>query len=222
MFGELPPFAGDTPQVRAALLAIGQPTGIMDAQDNLSDPQALITNPALSVNNPNNPQMTAGMTFLGQFIDHDITFDPTSSLERQVDPEQIANFRTPTLALDNVYGAGPMGSPHLYDQAATGRGIKFLVEEIPGSGSPLHFDIPRNSQETALIGDPRNDENLIVSQLHLAFLRFHTGGSSDGRPRTGDHSPVRWGPRRFAAAWTPKSRTAVVLCSAGSERRRKR
>jgi len=173
MFGELPPFAADTPQVRAALLEIGQPAGIMDAQDDLSDPQALITNPALSANNPNNPQMTAGMTFLGQFIDHDITFDPTSSLERQVDPEQIANFRTPTLALDNVYGSGPMGSSHLYDQSPAGRGIKFLVEEIPGSGSPPRFDVPRNSQDTALIGDPRNDENLIVSQLHLAFLRFH-------------------------------------------------
>ena len=55
MFGELPPFAADTPQVRAALLEIGQPTGIMDAQDDLSDPQALIANPALSVHNPNNP-----------------------------------------------------------------------------------------------------------------------------------------------------------------------
>ena len=84
MFGKLPPFAADTPAVRAALLEIGQPAGIMDAQDDLSDPQALIINPALSANNPNNPEMTAGMTFLGQFIDHDITFDPTSSLERQV------------------------------------------------------------------------------------------------------------------------------------------
>ena len=171
MFGELPPFAADTPQIRAALMEIGQLAGIMDAQDDLSDPVALITNPALSANNPNNPEMTAGMTFLGQFIDHDITFDPTSSLERQVDPEQIANFRTPTLALDNLYGAGPMGSPHLYDQDA-GRGIKFLVEPIPGTPTP-RFDVPRNSQMIALVGDPRNDENLIVSQLHLGFLRFH-------------------------------------------------
>jgi hypothetical protein len=175
MFGELPPFAADTPQVRSALMAIGQggPGSIMDAQDDLTDPQALIANPALSAKNPNNTRMTAGMTFLGQFIDHDITFDPTSSLERQVDPEHIANFRTPTLALDNVYGAGPGGSPHLYDQSASGRGINFLVEEIPDSGAPLEFDVPRNSQQVALIGDPRNDENLIVSQLHLAFLRFH-------------------------------------------------
>jgi hypothetical protein len=173
MFGELPPFVADTPQVRAALMEIGQPSGVMDACDDLSDPAGLITNPALSAHNPNNSRMTAGMTFLGQFIDHDITFDPTSSLERQVDPEHIANFRTPTLALDNLYGAGPMGSPHLYDQSEAGRGIKFLIEEIPGSGRPKRFDLPRNSQGTALIGDPRNDENLIVSQLHLAFLRFH-------------------------------------------------
>jgi hypothetical protein len=172
IFGELPPFAADTPQVRAALIEIGKPGGIMDPKDDLSDPKGLITDPALSAHNPNNPHMTAGMTFLGQFIDHDITFDPTSSLERQVDPEQIANFRTPTLALDHVYGAGPKGSPHLYDQSAAGQGIKFLVEEIPGSGMPPRFDVPRNSQEMALIGDPRNDENLMVSQLHLAFCDF--------------------------------------------------
>jgi hypothetical protein len=170
MFANLPPFAADTPTVRAALLEIGAAGGIMDAGDDLTvAPSALITDREQSHDNPNNPTMTAGMTFLGQFIDHDITFDPTSSLERQVDPEHIANFRTPSLALDNVYGAGPMGSPHLYDQRAGG-GIRLLVEEC---GTPGKYDVPRNAQFTALIGDPRNDENLVVSQLHLAFLKFH-------------------------------------------------
>jgi hypothetical protein len=172
MFGKLPPFAPDTPQVRAALLEIGKPGGIMDAKDDLeAGPIKLITDPALSKNNPDNPKLTAGMTFLGQFLDHDMTSDPTSSLERQVDPEQISNFRNPTLGLDNVYGAGPGGSPHLYDQSAAGRGIKFLVEPLPGGAGK--FDLPRNSQNVALIGDPRNDENLMVSQLQLAFLMFH-------------------------------------------------
>jgi len=170
LFGNLPPFASDTPQIRKALLEIGMPDGIMDAGDQLAaGPVNLITDPALNLNNVNNPKMTAGMTFLGQFIDHDITFDPTSSLERQVDPEMIANFRTPTLALDNVYGAGPAASPHLFDQEE-GQGIKFLIEE---TGTPNRFDLPRNTQNTALIGDPRNDENLIVSQLHLGMLKFH-------------------------------------------------
>ncbi len=39
-------------------------------------------------------------------------------------------------------------------------------------GATRH-DLPRNSQHVALVGDPRNDENLIVSQLHLAVVRFH-------------------------------------------------
>ena len=144
---------------------------IMDAKDDLAaGPILLITDPTKSQNNLNSPTMTAGMTFVGQFLDHDMTLDPTSSLERQVDPEMIANFRTPTLALDNVYGAGPSGSPHLYDQSATGRGIRLLVEE---TGTPGKQDLPRNSQRVALIGDPRNDENLILSQFQLAMLKFH-------------------------------------------------
>ncbi|MCE7796116.1 heme peroxidase family protein [Sphingobium sufflavum] len=170
IFAELPAFSSDTPEIREALIDIGKAGGIMDAKDKLSEgPIKLITEPALSAKNPNNPQLTAGFTFLGQFLDHDMTFDPTSSLERQADPEHISNFRTPSLALDNVYGAGPGGSPHLYDQGA-GKGIKFLLEPTGTAGK---FDVPRNSQNVALIGDPRDDENLIISQLQVAFLKFH-------------------------------------------------
>ena len=176
LFPSLPPFADDTRAVREALLDIGKSGGIMDAGDDLRDPVKLITDAEKFKNNPDNPNMTAGFTFLGQFIDHDITFDPTSSLERQQDPEAIANFRTPLLELDNVYGSGPTASPHLYDQES--EEVKFYVEEIPGSETETRngkkkFDLPRNGQLTALIADPRNDENLIVSQLQLAFLRFH-------------------------------------------------
>jgi hypothetical protein len=175
MFANLPAFAPDSPKVREALKDIGKKGGIMDAKDDLTKPPVdLITNPDLQVNNPNAPVMTAGMTFLGQFIDHDVTFDPTSSLERQIDPEFVENFRTPTLGLDNVYGSGPGASPHLYD-ASDGQGIKFLIEPlgVKGKDGIEKFDLPRNIQNTALLGDPRNDENLIVSQLHLLFLRFH-------------------------------------------------
>jgi hypothetical protein len=114
-----------------------------------------------------NPRIPSGFTFLGQFIDHDITFDPTSSLERQNDPEAVRNFRTPVLELDNVYGSGPIASPHLYDQSDLGK----MLIGVDGNGDAK--DLPRNRQGVALIGDPRNDENLIISQLHLAFLKFH-------------------------------------------------
>ena len=56
-----------------------------------------------------------GMTYLGQFTDHDITFDPISSLARLNDPSTIRNFRTPGLNLDNLYGSGPGISPFQYD-----------------------------------------------------------------------------------------------------------
>lgn len=183
LFGKLPPFSSDTPTVRAALMEIGEAGGIMDAGDDLAaGPTELITDPAKSANNPNNPALSAGMTFLGQFLDHDMTFDPTSSLERQVDPEHIANFRTPSLGLDNVYGAGPGGSPHLYRRAGADGGVKFLLEE---TGTPGRDDLPRNSETVALMGDPRDDENLIIGQMQVAFLRFHNEAVERVRDDTG-------------------------------------
>jgi hypothetical protein len=178
LFPTLPPFAADTRPIRDALAELGAAGGPMDPGDDLSDPITLITDPAKSLHNPNNPTITAGFTFLGQFLDHDMTFDPTSSLARRQDPESIRNFRIPALDLDSVYGSGPAASPHLYDQTVDGGRTTLLVEAIPGSASvsidgAVRHDLPRNSQQVALVGDPRNDENLIVSQLHLAFLRFH-------------------------------------------------
>ncbi len=190
LFPTLPPFAADTPLIRDALIELGAPGGPMDAGDDLSDPIALITDPAKSVNNPNNPTMTAGFTFLGQFLDHDMTFDPTSSLARRQDPESIRNFRIPAFDLDSVYGGGPGVSPHLYDQTVDGGRTTLLIEEIPGSAvvsidATVRRDLPRNSQSVALVADPRNDENLVVSQLQLAFLRFHNTVLADVRSELG-------------------------------------
>jgi hypothetical protein len=158
MFPALPPFAPDTPATRQTLMELGAKGGCMDAADNIdivANPNIardLITKPELSQNNPDNPALSAGMTFLGQFLDHDITFDPTSSLERQVDPEAIENFCTPLLELDSVYGAGPSAAPHLYDQSESGAGIKLLVEEIPGAAAAsanrfARFDVPRSARK---------------------------------------------------------------------------
>jgi hypothetical protein len=103
----------------------------------------------------------AGFVFLGQFIDHDLTFDATSVPQQREDPLARTNFRSPRFELDSVYGDGPTKSPKFYDPDDP---AKLLV-----AGG----DLPRRPDETAIIGDPRDDENLITSQMHLAFRKFH-------------------------------------------------
>ncbi len=125
-----------------------------------------------------NSRKPAGYTYLGQFLAHDLTFDTTSIKEQQVDPEQINNFRTPSLDLDSIYGAGPASNPHLYTTNDAGDLTRFLLYEVEvpakdGYGPPMFYDLPRLKTGTAVIADPRNDENLFVSQLHVAFLMLH-------------------------------------------------
>jgi hypothetical protein len=113
-----------------------------------------------------NPTIPAGYTYLGQFIDHDLTFDTASSLDRQNDPDALTNFRSPRFDLDCIYGRGPVDDPFIYDKAAGGE--KMLIGRHDDED-----DLPRNLQDTALLGDPRNDENIFVSQLQLTMLKFH-------------------------------------------------
>jgi hypothetical protein len=163
---ELRPFAEPTPQVQQALRDLGAPGGILDAKDPLGEgPVRLITNPELSPDNVDNASSTAGVTFFGQFLDHDMTFDTTSRLGVPTRPERSPNTRTPTLDLDSVYGGGPTASPQLYE--ASDR-AKFRV----GHGG-LFEDLPRDPNNRAVIPDPRNDENLMISGLQVAFLKCH-------------------------------------------------
>ena len=164
LFPTLPPFAPVTPGPPRSPCSPSGPTGgPMDAQEPRRRSRAPTS--------PDNPRIPSGFTFLGQFIDHDITFDPTSSLQRQNDPEAL-----PTSARRastwTVYGRGPGAtSPYLYDAATAG--ASSLLGTTGDRTRALPTRPAAQRQGTALIGDPRNDENLIVSQLHLAFLKFH-------------------------------------------------
>lgn len=154
LFGELTPLnASDD-----ALVALGN--AMVDPKP--SDPAG------------DNPDIPAGFTYFGQFVDHDVTFDTTSLQEKIVDPLSTRNFRTPALDLDCLYGSGRVSQPYLYER----QGDHFLIGSTRQGGDPnvpagLPNDLPRGPNKFALIGDPRNDENLVVQQLHLAFLKFH-------------------------------------------------
>jgi hypothetical protein len=122
-------------------------------------------------------------TYLGQFIDHDITFDPASSLQQQNDPDGLVDYRTPKFDLDNVYGRGPADQPYLYEFSSGSDKAKFILGKALSGGGELNAnarDLARNDSHVsakqparAIIGDPRNDENGLVSQLQGLFLRFH-------------------------------------------------
>ena len=142
--------------------------------------------------NPNQPDpsqdnltIPAGFTYLGQFVDHDITFDQTKGFPLINDPEEIEQARTPNVDLDSLYGLGPSRQPELYDIADNKRhNARFRIGRTANAQSPvaagqppappnLPNDLPRRDDKVAIIGDPRNDENLVVAQTHLAFLKFH-------------------------------------------------
>ena len=154
-----------------------------------------------------NKDIPAGYAFFGQFITHDLTF----AVPPFGHPGKRVNQRTPRFDLDSIYAGGPDVHPHLYQLADP----KFFVIGQNPSGE---LDLPRNTDTSldqggtgdfdrrrrALIGDPRNDENTIISQLHLAFLLLHnrlaqTRTFEDARRITQwtyQHAMRRIGPRR--------------------------
>ena len=173
MFPELPPFFRETsPRLLAAMREIGAPGGPMDARDALDrGPIALITDAALNVNNPNNTTHTAGTTFMGQFLDHDMTFDLTSRLGTPAEPTDSPNARTPALDLDSVYGGGPLADPELY--VPVERGSRERPTKLRIGAGGLFEDLARTRDGSAIIADPRNDENLVIAGLQAAFIKFH-------------------------------------------------
>lgn len=141
-------------------------------------PDELLTELAAGMEEPEEPReapsatdnspVPSGFVLLGQFIDHDLTFDDTPIPEQREDPLARVNFRSARLDLDSLYGAGPGKSPELYDPSDPAK------LRIVGLGDPdTPDDLPRRVDGKAIVGDPRNDENLIICQLHLVFMKFH-------------------------------------------------
>jgi hypothetical protein len=128
----------------------------------------------------NSGPIPAGFTYLGQFIDHDLTFDKTTvMLGQNVSATQLLQGRSPSLDLDSLYGAGPADPESAKFYEADGIHLTTGKTVAEGIGVKQGFDLRRGAGTTAaakrkaIIPDPRNDENLAVAQTHLAMIRFH-------------------------------------------------
>jgi hypothetical protein len=128
----------------------------------------------------------AGFTYLGQFVDHDLTGDRTAvDLGADVSVAELVQSRSPSLDLDSLYGRGPRHSDDKRFYAPDGMSLRTgTTAAVPiDAGTNTNrdgFDLPRAgvgetkaAERAPLIPDVRNDENLAVAQLHIAFMHFH-------------------------------------------------
>jgi hypothetical protein len=147
----------------------------------LGDPNRTRIATAMTSGGSAESKIPAGFTYLGQFTDHDLTFDRTKvMLGEHVTPAQLLQGRSPSLDLDSLYGAGPTEPASATFYEADGLHLKMgTTAAADGIPPKAGFDLPRGAGATpaakrrAVIPDPRNDENLAVAQTHLAFIRFH-------------------------------------------------
>ncbi len=109
---------------------------------------------------PSGDETSAIATYLGQMIAHEIV--PSSTLFPDLEVERTMN-------LGSLYGhSGPHNPRPPFDAAG-----RFIIGKLPGDQF-LGSDLPRDCYTgRALIADPRNDENHLVSQMHTTWLRFH-------------------------------------------------
>jgi Animal haem peroxidase len=145
LFPDLPSFSAE----QELLFALGRAGGLCDCGDEQDEPASLAS-------------VAAGWPFFGQFVAHDITAD-RSALQAHADLSQLRNARSPRLNLEGLYGDGPVGHPFLFQRNDP---AKLLA-------APGGRDLLRNTEGTAIIGDPRNDSHVVMSQMHLAFVHAH-------------------------------------------------
>ena len=153
MFRELPSFEAD----EQFLHAMGRAGGLCDCGATDDSPASL-------------GESAAGWPIFGQFVAHDITAD-RSVLRSHPNTADLRNARSPQLNLECLYGDGPIGHPFLYQRNDP---AKFLLG-LDGA------DLQRNAEGIAVIGDPRNDSHMLMSQLHLAMLKAHNAFVDEAR-----------------------------------------
>ena len=118
--------------------------------------------------------INAGYTYIGQFLDHEVTNDETKVDEAwKLEPHQIKNGQTPRIDLSHLYGGGPQhrkdGILYDGDRFRVGDKVQSIIAPDQGSRS---FDVGFE-KGTLLIADDRARENVILRQITAVFARLH-------------------------------------------------
>lgn len=124
--------------------------------------------------------LPAEYTYLGQFIDHNLDFDETAQPTADVNASSLTNFESFRFDLNNVFGGGPAVDPQLYafdhkHLLVPGRLGAPQADGFPTViGNRSVFDLARNpANGEAILVEPRDDENQILSQISAAFVAFY-------------------------------------------------
>jgi Animal haem peroxidase len=181
--------ADNSPDIIAKLKALGE--AIIDADQPEPNETNSIVPPIYTYwGQFIDHDITANTDREAKDLETDITKDDFKPLAPDSVIDKLKNLRRPTFDLDSVYGDGPTFDDSQPTEAKdfyqTDDPVKLKVgvnaeQDSEGNSTPgdrippeddLMRDLPRNNR-LAVIGDSRNDENLIVAQFHLVFLRFH-------------------------------------------------
>ena len=116
----------------------------------------------------------SGYVYLGQFINHDMSRlargDELPGMHG-LGLDELGQLRTAALDLDSLYGNG-FDDPCCATRA-DGQLVIGMTSKADGL-NPTANDLPRQQPSgRPIIPDDRNDENLLVAQLHLLFMRLH-------------------------------------------------
>jgi len=163
---------------------LGEPAGPMSERKSL-----------WADNSYDSPTLAAGYTFFTQFLAHDLTYELVRRLSTERPATRVQGGPS-SLRLHTLYGPGPEIAPHLYafyDQ-------EYFSGRLLTGPSGTKQDLPRNRQGRALIADPRNDENVVLAQLHLGMIHFHNT-IVELLARSGDFGPALFNRAQRQVRW---------------------
>jgi len=150
------------------------------------------------------PDLSAATTFIGQFIDHDLTMNAIDLFIDQTG--NVQNTASPLIDLDSVFGTRSVldttidpatMQDDLYEEDKRTLRLQLRKTKTGGSYYDLlrDFELPHNDPRHindggGIISDKRNDENQMILQVHLLVMRVHNQLAKDFPDMTRDQLRV--------------------------------